>query len=36
LGSTTPANRWALVPGDTPLDKIAQTLAGYAAKEPPL
>jgi hypothetical protein len=36
LGSTTPANRWALVPGDTPLDKIAGTLAGYAAKEPPL
>ena len=36
LGSTTPTNRWALVPGDTPLDKIAGTLAGYAAKEPPL
>ena len=29
-------NRWALVPGNTPLDKIAETLAGYVAKEPAL
>lgn len=30
------ANRWGLVPGDTPLDKIAATLAHYVATEPPL
>jgi hypothetical protein len=36
LDQTTPQNRWALVPGKTPLDKIAQTLADYVAKEPPL
>jgi hypothetical protein len=29
-------NRWALVPGNTPLGKIAETLAGYVAKEPAL
>jgi hypothetical protein len=36
LGTSSPDNRWALVPGDTPLDKINETLAGYAAKEPAL
>jgi hypothetical protein len=36
LDQTTPQNRWALVPGKTPLDQIAPTLADYAAKEPPL
>jgi hypothetical protein len=32
----TAANRWGLVPGDTPLDRIAAVLADYAAREPPL
>ena len=36
LDASTPQNRWALVPGRTPLDQIAQTLADYVAKEPPL
>jgi hypothetical protein len=36
LGTSSPDNRWALVPGDTPLDKINETLAGYLAKEPAL
>jgi hypothetical protein len=36
LGISSPDNRWALLPGDTPLDKINETLAGYVAKEPAL
>jgi hypothetical protein len=36
IGTSSPDNRWALVPGDTPLDKINETLAGYVAKEPAL
>jgi hypothetical protein len=36
VDQSTPQDRWALVPGNTPLDKISETLAGYAAKEPPL
>jgi hypothetical protein len=36
LDQTTPQNRWALVPGKTPLDGIAQTLADYVANEQPL
>jgi hypothetical protein len=36
LGTSAVENRWGLVPGGTPLDKIAETLTGYAAKEPPL
>lgn len=36
LGTSAVENRWALVPGGTPLGRIAETLAGYAAKEPPL
>ena len=36
VDQTTPQNRWALVPGKTPLDRIAPALADYVAKEPPL
>jgi hypothetical protein len=36
IGASSPDNRWALVPGDTPLGRITETLAGYAAKEPAL